>query len=451
MKLLEFAVTGYKNLSREVRLTDLGRINVIHGDNNVGKSNVLEALQLFFALLGRDVENGLPLGPNKVAWMMERRLLELTEHRIGEIFDMRGPLAATIRLEAKFSVSEAAFNRAGILPVLPTDRVTIVLELAREYGRPDLRISVSRFQFNDVRDAAIEEFTAAEAGFAQRLALLLARNQLMHDPVGRPAFALIEENRRVRGRRERLGEGSASAILSPTMLLNLWDASVSADPSQIGRWKLLKDLAKKHLPPFQSGDLLVTFDRSQDSAFVVHEGAGDIRLRHHLLGTGVQQVLSLLGLLLTTDARWVAIEEPECNLRYTLQLRLREALDTLTRDERGPGQLFVTSHSPAFETEAYFYAMRLDAEGVPVIERRPKRDARMFVAFDAEVPPAEGRGEVSWVSSEGLVLVPPRLRPRLEVQNGGEVAFLTNHSSGRVEILSEREFLDVLGPAEEDA
>lgn len=255
----------------------------------------------------------------------------------------------------------------------------------------------------------------------------------------------------MRGRRERPAEGAATAILSPTMLLNLWDASVSADPAQIGRWKLLKELVKKHLPPFHSGDLLVTFDRSQDSAFMVHEGVGDIRLRHHLLGTGVQQVLSLLGLLLTTDARWVAIEEPECNLRYTLQLRLREALDTLTRDERGPRQLFVTSHSPAFETEAYFYAMRLDAEGVPMIERRPTRDARMFVAFDAEVPPAAGLGEVSWVSSEGLVLVPPRLRSRLEVQNGGEVAFLTNHSSGRIEILSQREFLDVLGPAEEDA
>jgi len=86
-----------------------------------------------------------------------------------------------------------------------------------------------------------------------------------------------------------------------------------------------------------------------------------------------------------------------------------------------------------------------------MIERRPTRDARMFVAFDAEVPPAAGLGEVSWVSSEGLVLVPPRLRSRLEVQNGGEVAFLTNHSSGRIEILSQREFLDVLGPAEEDA
>lgn len=55
MKLLEFAVTGYKNLAREIRLTDLGRVNVIHGDNNVGKSNLLESLHLFFALLGRGV------------------------------------------------------------------------------------------------------------------------------------------------------------------------------------------------------------------------------------------------------------------------------------------------------------------------------------------------------------------------------------------------------------
>lgn len=58
----------------------------------------------------------------------------------------------------------------------------------------------------------------------------------------------------------------------------------------------------------------------------------------------------------------------------------------------------------------------------------------------------ESTRQVSWVSSDGTVLLPQRIRERLEVGQGGEVAFLTNHLTGRVEILSERDFLDLLGP-----
>ena len=36
MRFLWFEVQGYKNLRAPLRLTDIGRINVLHGDNNVG-------------------------------------------------------------------------------------------------------------------------------------------------------------------------------------------------------------------------------------------------------------------------------------------------------------------------------------------------------------------------------------------------------------------------------
>ncbi len=51
MRLTWFQAQGYKNLRSELRLDALGRINVLHGDNNVGKSNLLEAIGLFFLLL----------------------------------------------------------------------------------------------------------------------------------------------------------------------------------------------------------------------------------------------------------------------------------------------------------------------------------------------------------------------------------------------------------------
>ena len=80
MMLLSFSVAGYKNLIDEVRLDVLGPINVVHGDNNIGKSNLLEAVHLFFRLLSRDVSGvNLPLdSPVEIGALHgDRRLAEL--------------------------------------------------------------------------------------------------------------------------------------------------------------------------------------------------------------------------------------------------------------------------------------------------------------------------------------------------------------------------------------
>ena len=51
MRLVRFAVRGFKNLVNEVVLDELGPFEVLHGENNVGKSNLLQAIDLFFALM----------------------------------------------------------------------------------------------------------------------------------------------------------------------------------------------------------------------------------------------------------------------------------------------------------------------------------------------------------------------------------------------------------------
>ncbi|MCA9524930.1 MAG: AAA family ATPase [Myxococcales bacterium] len=446
MILSEFAVTGFKNLRREVRLTELGRVNVIHGDNSVGKSNLLEAIQLFFSLLGQGVGSRLPLRPGNEIAISDVALYQMSEHRIADIFDVRGPVEATIALEGRFSVEPEELRKVGIEPLLPTDQVIVVATLRRSIGQAALTYLIERFEFSDGSDAARATAGDDKLRFFQKFALFLARNALAHDAAGRPAFALVEEKRTIRGH----GEAPPPTPLAPSLLLNLWDASVSTDVHEASRWRLLQELVSRHLPPFNEGQLLVTYDRHGEEAIVMFDQEG-ARLRHHLLGSGVQQVLGLLGLLLTTHARIVAIEEPECNLRYSLQLSLRDALESLTRSSAGPHQLFLTSHSPAFETGQFFYGLRLE-DGVPVVERRPASQARDYTGQSGSVavPAAGARGEVSWVSSDGLVVVPERLRRTLRVQTGGEVAFLTNKTTGRVELLSEADLLSMLGDDKAD-
>lgn len=50
MRLTSFSVKGFKNFREEVTLEGLSAINILHGENNVGKSNLMEALLLALEL-----------------------------------------------------------------------------------------------------------------------------------------------------------------------------------------------------------------------------------------------------------------------------------------------------------------------------------------------------------------------------------------------------------------
>lgn len=61
MHLKQFSVKGFKNFRQKIILEEMGAICVIHGENNIGKSNVLEAMQLFFQLLKVQYQHRLVL------------------------------------------------------------------------------------------------------------------------------------------------------------------------------------------------------------------------------------------------------------------------------------------------------------------------------------------------------------------------------------------------------
>ena len=48
MRLEWFEVSGFKNLRDRVELQDIGPLAILHGENGIGKSNLLEAIAAFF-------------------------------------------------------------------------------------------------------------------------------------------------------------------------------------------------------------------------------------------------------------------------------------------------------------------------------------------------------------------------------------------------------------------
>ena len=172
----------------------------------------------------------------------------------------------------------------------------------------------------------------------------------------------------------------------------------------------------------------------------------------HLLGAGTQQIIALLGQAAVAGVPILAIEEPERGLRYSLQTRVRDALLALLSpsDEQldQPQQLFITSHTDAFEEpadDATFYALTRGSDG-PQVTMRTKKDAAQFVGLTPMTQPGDGPAPLCYVTSEGRVRLPDDVRDFLRIREGGGVCFLPDEASGEVRMLTNAQFLDQIEP-----
>jgi len=234
------------------------------------------------------------------------------------------------------------------------------------------------------------------------------------------------------------------SITSPTLHIvpqrlrdALFDAKESREGTTVRRWELFVEAMQQFESILGPGWFATAFDRQSNQADLVLD-SGNVRVPVDLLGSGVQQIVALLGQLLMTPATLVGIEEPELNLRYTLQKQLLKALQQITASEYGPEQIFLTSHSPAFEAEEHFFGMEMSGDG-PTLSRRPRAMARVYTGTrdEEDLYPemlAQEPEPPCYVSSEGLVMLPEDVRQLLKVERGGGLSFIPNKETGRFEI-----------------
>ncbi|MEZ4431390.1 MAG: AAA family ATPase [bacterium] len=325
-------------------------------------------------------------------------------------------------------------------------RSTIIREmrvkLILERGLNGVRVSCPSLTFDG---EVIDDSRERERALARRLFDILGGQKLLYAAREVPRFSLIDERR---GRKTIL-KASPEAIVPQDLELTLFDAMTSAEPLLYSRWALLADMIIEAMPGLSPGRFVAAYDRVASAATLFYESSKG-RLPIRQMGSSVQQIAALLGHALMSGASLIAIEEPESNLKYPLQVRLRDVFRKLVAHPYGPRQLFITSHSPAFETGDHFYAMTLD-NGIPRLTRRPVAEAPAFTGLDNLPVPPSGEGRRSYVTSDGLVEVPPFVLDALGLPQGGGVFFAVRKDDGHVEMLSHRQFLELGGyPTRDD-
>ncbi len=414
MRLLSFEVQGFKNLVAPVRLEDLGPINVLHGANNVGKSNLLRAVGVFFRLLA--------LVRGSARQKIETIYLKEGEIPVADLFNYAVP--APIRVSVSLRIEDAELSLAGIERLLDCNEITIVVSLTALEG--GLAFRVHSFRFREDTEAIEPASNAEQDQFALRIASFVASRAL--GPRGAPH---VDVHRQL--------DVAVDA---------LYDASASTDRKHAMQWNRFVEVMGAFRDILGEGRFLAVLPRGAPHATLLYETA-TMRVPLHALGSGVQQIVALFGHVLTCGAAIVIVEEPELNLRWSLQERVRDALRDLVGKEGAPSQLFLTSHSGAFESGDSFYLMQ-PGPGGPTVERRPVSEVPLVVGGPVAEATVKAPRAPTHVSGEGTLRLPDRIRKAVGVEHGGGVCFVDKGES-IVEMMSVDTFLKNAGLADDDA
>ena len=374
MILTEFHVSGYKSLY-DCKITDLQPINVFHGDNNVGKSNILEALELFCRVLKGDRSK-----PSADA----------------------------------FSWGEDAMNLEGLLTPL---------------DKGSLKVKV---QFDRAHDMAAPVLV----------------NEAPQNPQALPrVFDSALDFYRIPARRrlEVEQETQSEQPLDPTgtnLKERLFWASVSQDPEERKAfYNVLRPLFAES--PLALGTLQPVAAPGGPYNLQIETPTRSVPLEQ--MGSGIQQLVLLSGLITLSRAAVIAIEEPEMNLSWPTQKKLRLILQRMVEQRDAPPyQIFISSHSPLFEFYENFYRVEM-VDGRTQVTRVENAERRRI--FDGVLPPADKRA--AWLHGENVVILPSYVVETLDVQQGDLVYFLPQKD--RVLMLGEEDFADMTRPGDEEA
>lgn len=393
MKIESIHIKGFKSI-KDLKIEGLSDINVFFGQNNVGKSNLFEAI----AICNRLLINGSNLSISKLV------------KEFGQIFALDGNGIIDLQLNIRLDKDE------------------------RERVHSDIRLLNS----NPILSFFCQLNSQNQDNLRPEVKAIVSNRGEVSYPPGKyqldwPEFHLIHAQRQFQ--RELMSTKDAQAktkVVSHNNLKQaLFDAYNSLDFQQKKRLAAIRDILNS--PPFELGELDIARDPNNNEiniGFIRPNG----RLPIENMGSGTQQLLLMLGQIFLNDYPIIALEEPEMNLSPQYQSLLLETLRQLMKDPAVKlNQLFISTHSPHLEFQENFFHVFLDEEGYTQVERATKVQHAQHFAVTPTGPDTGAR-----LNSLNQVKLYQGLIDDLGLKWGDAVYFLRNEA-GRWEIRPENE------------
>jgi len=312
MRIARVRIENYRSIE-QLEITDLDKRQfvVIEGANDVGKSNIVEAIDLAFRAAARNIQQGA-VSPYPEAWDDRRRRS-----------CFRDP---TIPIKCLVEVRTMGSSESQV-----SGQPTLTIEVSwppGQTGEPEGKARIG-YEPGSKPDSGVGE-GAVLHGF--RLVGTSRAPQPGYLSVG---GAGADRNKRW------LGDNLKQ-------LLFLYKNS--PEPEVEYRYEVLRQQLAA-LTDFPIGQIYVSLDPVATRALVRTKQNG-LELDLEDRGTGVQQFITLAALAICHRGRILAIEEPELNLRESAQRVFWRMLREVIGTGQFIDQVFVTSHSRVFEEEA---------------------------------------------------------------------------------------------------
>ncbi|MDM8532096.1 AAA family ATPase [Anaerolineales bacterium HSG25] len=368
MQIDSFCIEGFKSLYN-VQVKNLSDINVFYGLNDTGKSNIFQALSLWYQICIADTsQQEVQIRQNEI---IQKQLSNFTPP-IQSLNTNQAPFLG-VRLQSNKASSEA--------------------EIFLDSGKITYRGQGDVF----------------------------------------PPFHLIQADRRFQP--EQQGQqNDEDSITHQNLKQSLFYAYLSRDMHQKQRLKAIKTTLAD--PPFELGELDIALDPATnqiDIGFIRPMG----RIPIENVGSGVQQLLLVLGQIFLNDYPIVAIEEPEMNLSPQYQQYLLVALKKIMADPAvSLRQLFISTHSPYFEFAENFYDVTKDEQGMTQVAQRPlNQRARYFPNTQVSDPSSGAR-----LNLFNQITLDDDLLTDMKLQRG-DMVYTIKNETGRWELHPEQEIL----------
>ncbi len=340
MRIESIKIKGFRNLRAALSLDELADINVVHGENNSGKSNIVDAIELAFSMLGDLAMHQWP----------DRQFEKLLGLRPSDVFPVEaldGSMEIVLRVALDPNEGAHIADTTGTLALRSGGSVELELLLARS-------------------NATWRWASTVKPSYGRATDAVVARTIKR----GVPPYATDDSMAFVALPRLRAAYGGHNGreVVAPWLLEALLDAHDARDAKKHRLWQRFNDVVVAGLRDvIGEGQVVPRYDpRTEKVLLEHHTPAGPIACER--LGGGVQRVIAMAGSLLASSAHIVAIEEPEADLHHGMQLRLRDIFRRIIADELGPKQLLLVSHSPVFVATMHGYQIRSTPQG-PRIER----------------------------------------------------------------------------------
>lgn len=379
MNLVGFSIENVRSIRNPVFVRDLRRWEVMHGDNNVGKSNLLLGIRCAIILIDK-------------VW----------SHSQDEVEDDVSETPSVVRLPIE-DLPE------GLVPHWDRENDPIILAL--QFETPEILTVQFTLQRRE-RHWHIEGRWAAQ----QEMDLRHLAPTVAPFPYHAPDLRFVDAGR----------QPPSGFVSWDEWLLSQLDEDRDGGP-WLAAYRRLELALLELVPSFEKGRL--THQRVKDSAGRRSSSRGrgregveerrelvwwtdtNRRLRFDDQGSGVRALKDLL-IAATAGSGICLLEEPELHLSESLQLRLRKSLEQLAAPspELKPLQMILTSHTAMFD--------QIDSRKVSIENGSTMVAPQAPRASQGNVNQAwieAGGHNAGYVSSSGILRLPPSVQNTLHL------------------------------------